>query len=68
MTTSAALSLERLRQDGQAFAEEISREYYLAAAGHKATAELQPIYKRYAAILNMESLALTLEAYKDATP
>ena len=31
--------------------EEISREYYLAHAGHKATAELQPIYEAYESIL-----------------
>ena len=33
----ARLSLERLRREGEAFMEELSREYYLAHSGHKAT-------------------------------
>lgn len=48
--------------------EELTREYYLSAAGLKPTAELQPLYKRYAAILSQDSLALTLDAFKSATP
>ena len=48
--------------------EELTREYYLSGAGLKPTAELQPLYKQYAAILSGESLALTLEAFKGATP
>ena len=68
MTTSARLDLSRLRRDGQAFSEEISREYYLAGAGLKATANLQPIYQRYAAIMSEDSLALTLDAFKGAAP
>jgi len=48
--------------------EELTREYYLSAAGLKPTAELQPLYKRYAAILSEDSLALTLDAFKSATP
>ena len=38
-------------RDGEAFMEELSREYYLAHAGHKASAELQPIYAKHATIL-----------------
>ncbi|HEY8174136.1 MAG TPA: hypothetical protein VIF32_00460 [Gemmatimonadaceae bacterium] len=68
MTVTASLSLERLRRDGQAFMEEITREYYLSTAGHKATAELQPLYRKYSAILSSESLAMTLEAFRAATP
>jgi hypothetical protein len=68
MTTSARLDLTRLRREGQAFSEEYSREYYLAGAGLKPTAELQLIYKRYAAIMSEDSLALTLEAFKASTP
>jgi len=49
----SALSLERLRREGEAFQEEISREYYLAHSGQKATAELQPIYQRHAGVLGM---------------
>lgn len=63
---TATLSLDRLRRDGQAFSEEISREYYLAAAGLKPTAELQPIYEKFAAIMTPETLAMTLEAFRDA--
>src|SRR5207244_12368353 len=68
MTTATSFSLDRLRRDGQAFMEELTREYYLATAGHKPTAELQPIYKRHSAILSPESLAMTLEAFRSATP
>jgi hypothetical protein len=68
MTTSVRLDLSRLRRDGQAFSEEISREYYLAGAGLKATADLQPIYQRYATITSEDSLALTLDAFRSSTP
>ena len=47
--------------------EAISREGYLAYAGHKKTAELQPIYERYSEILGRDALALTLEAFKGAS-
>ena len=46
--------------------QEISREYYLAHSGQKATAELQPIYARHADILGEDAFALTLEAFRDA--
>lgn len=67
MSTST-VSVDRLRDEGEAFMQEISREYYLAHSGHKSTAELQPIYQRHAAILGEESLGVTLEAFRDATP
>jgi peptidase M3-like protein len=60
------LTLQRLRAEGQAFMEAISRESYLAFAGLKKTAELQPIYKQYERILGPEALDLTLEAFHDA--
>jgi hypothetical protein len=60
------LTLQRLRAEGQAFMEEISRESYLAFAGLKKTAELQPIYKQYDDILGPEALDLTLSAFRDA--
>lgn len=47
--------------------EAISREGYLALAGHRKTAELQPIYRRYERILGPEALALTLEAFRSAS-
>ena len=61
------LTLQRLRAEGQAFMEAISRESYLAFAGLKRTAELQPIYKEYESILGPEALELTLDAFHDAS-
>jgi hypothetical protein len=46
--------------------EAISREGYLALAGHKKTAEFQPIYKQFEAILGADALELTLEAFRSA--
>lgn len=59
---------ERLRRDGQAFMEEISREYYLAGAGHKPTAELQPIYKRHRSVSSPDSLAAVRDQLQTAAP
>jgi hypothetical protein len=59
---------ERLRRAAQAFCEEIAREYYLVGAGLKATAELQPIYRRHEAITGREALAFMREQFKHATP
>jgi hypothetical protein len=63
----APLSLESLRQDGEAFMQEISREYYVSYSGLKPTAELQPIYARHAGILGEDALALTREAFQGAS-
>ena len=60
------LSLDHLREDGEIFMEEISREYYLTGSGLKATAALQPIYEKHADLLSPDALALTLEAFKGA--
>ncbi|HEX2721694.1 MAG TPA: hypothetical protein VHM24_02150 [Gemmatimonadaceae bacterium] len=60
------LTLDRLRKDGQAFTEEISRESYLAHSGHKSVAEFKPIYDRYTHVLGDDALQLTLEAFKDS--
>ena len=46
--------------------EEISREGYLAYAGHKKTAELQPIYQHYERVLGPEALDLTLDAFRSS--
>jgi hypothetical protein len=62
----SALDLQRLRAEGQAFMETISRESYLAYAGLKKTAELQPIYEKYDHILGEEALELTLDAFRSA--
>ncbi|HTE46037.1 MAG TPA: hypothetical protein VK636_12375 [Gemmatimonadaceae bacterium] len=68
MKPVARLSLETLRKRGEAFSEEISKEYYLAHAGHKATAELQPVYARYADVLGPDSLEFSLEELEGAPP
>ncbi len=60
----SSLDLQRLRAEGQAFMEAISRESYLAYAGHQKTADLQPIYKQYDRALSTEALELTLDAFR----
>lgn len=60
-------SLESLREGGEAFIQEISREYYLAHSGQKSTAELQPIYARHADVVSEDALALTLDAFRGST-
>ncbi|HKR09638.1 MAG TPA: hypothetical protein VJS39_10645 [Gemmatimonadaceae bacterium] len=62
----SALDLQRLRAEGQAFMEAISRESYLAFAGLKKSAELRPIYERYDRVLGQEALELTLDAFRSA--
>jgi hypothetical protein len=57
---------ERLRRDGQAFMEELSREYYLSGAGLKPTADLQPIYQRHSTVTGREALALVREQLRHA--
>ncbi len=64
----SALSIDRLRREGQAFTEAISREYYLAHSGQKRTAELQPLYEQYAEVMGEASLALVLDAFRAAPP
>jgi hypothetical protein len=63
-----SLTLESLREGGEAFIQEISREYYLAHSGQKPTAELQPIYAAHAEVVSEDALALTLEAFKGSAP
>jgi hypothetical protein len=60
---TSALSIERLRRDGEAFMEELSREYFLAHAGLKDSAQLQPIYHKHRGILNRDALDLTRDAF-----
>ena len=62
----AAPTLERLRREGESFMEAISREYYLAASGHKLVAELQPIYARYSKVLGGDALDLAREMFRAA--
>ena len=61
------LSLQRLRAEGEAFMEAISREGYLALAGHKKTAGFQRIYAEYEGILGPEALELALEMFRSAS-
>ena len=65
---STSLSIERLRRDGDLFMEELSREYYLAHSGQKTSAELQPVYEKYAAILGPDALAMVVELFRGAAP
>jgi hypothetical protein len=62
----AALTLDRLRREGEALMEALSREHYLAHAGLKASAELRPIYQEHAAATSPDALELTLAAVADA--
>ncbi|HJQ11130.1 MAG TPA: hypothetical protein VJ840_08880 [Gemmatimonadaceae bacterium] len=62
-----ALDLQRLRAEGQAFMEAISRESYLAFSGLKKSAELRPIYEKYERVLGPEALELTLSLFKSAS-
>jgi hypothetical protein len=62
----SALSIERLRTEGEEVNTEISREYYLSLSGNKPSAELQPIYAKHAEIMSRDALELTIEAFKGA--
>ena len=57
------LSLDELRDEGDALMRELSREQYLVGAGHKAEADLRSIYLRHEAIAGEESLHLAKESY-----
>jgi hypothetical protein len=62
----SALSLDRLRRDGEAMSEELSREFHQSGAGFKSTAELQPIYARYPHVLGDEALAVVRAEFESA--
>ena len=47
--------------------EAISREYWLAHSGHKASADLSAIYAEYADALGREALEVTLDAHRSAS-
>jgi hypothetical protein len=64
----ADLTLAALRHDGDAFMEALSREYYLAASGHKPNADLQSVYARFAHVQGPAALELTRDAFRSATP
>ena len=60
---STGLSIERLRREGEEFMQELSREYFEAHAGLKASAELQPVYAKHREILGRDALELTRENF-----
>ena len=48
--------------------EAMSREYYAVSAGLKATAELRPIYARYASVVSPAALDLVQAVFRESTP
>src|SRR5512140_1257850 len=58
--------LDALRERGEAFLVELSREYYEAHSGLKEGAQLQPIFARHAAAFDDEALAMVHERFRDA--
>ena len=60
--------LDALRRRGEAFLQEISREYLVAHAGFKASAELQPIYARHRDAYGDESCAVARALFARAAP
>src|SRR5690349_10423001 len=68
VANSTSLSIDRLRREGDRFMEDFSREYYLASSGQKASAELTPIYEKYATILGPDALAMVLEMFRGSDP
>jgi hypothetical protein len=62
-TSVPAAHLDEIRDGGETFMQEISREYYEAHAGLKPGAELQPIYARHRGVLAPEALRVALHAF-----
>jgi hypothetical protein len=65
---STVLSPEGLRQDGEALMQELSREYYLAGAGHKPASDLRSVYARHRGVMGEEALHVAREAFLGTTP
>jgi len=61
---TSPLSVERLRREGERFMQELSREYYEAHSGLKASADLQPIYAKYREILGPDALDVAREFFE----
>ncbi len=57
------LSLHRLRDEGEVFMQEISREYYESHSGLKGEAELARVYEKHRAILGRDAFELARDAY-----
>ena len=64
----ADLTLAALRQGGAAFMEAFTRELYLAGAGYKPNADLQPIYSRFAHVFSQGALELARDTFRSAAP
>src|SRR5688572_21410779 len=62
----SAITLERLRREGEELMQALSRESYLAHSGHKTSADFQGIYARFAHILGEDALGATLQAFQSA--
>lgn len=62
------LSLAELRTDGEEFMEAVAREYYHAYSGLKPSAELQPIYERFARVTGDAALELATDLFRNAAP
>ncbi len=60
---SRPLSLERLRGEGEAFMQELSREYHQAHSGLKMEAELAKVYETHRAILGRDAYELVRDAF-----
>ena len=58
--------LERVRREGEALMQDVSREYYLAYAGLQPGADLTVTYARHARAYDDEALAAALEAWRGA--
>ena len=58
-----ALSIDRLRQEGETFMEELSLEFYESLSGLKPGADLQSVYQRHKGIMNEAALELTREVF-----
>ncbi len=59
--------LDALRERGEAFLVELSREYYEAHAGLKGEAQLQPIFARHAHAFDDEALAEVHDRFRGAS-
>jgi hypothetical protein len=62
------LSLDELRREGEGLMEDLSREYYLAGAGHKPESDLRSVYARHAPLTGDESLHIAREAFVGSSP
>jgi hypothetical protein len=65
---TSVCALDELRAKGEAFLQDVSREYYSSHAGLKPSAELQPIYDRHRDAFGDESLELALGLLRDSAP